>query len=86
MSGAWGRGSTRAWRKTRKSVLDRDGHRCQLMLGGCTTIATHAHHLDGKAAGDNPDRIVAACEHCNLVTGDPAAPGHDPEHVQRTAW
>lgn len=30
MSRAWKVGSTRAWRRIRAAVLDRDGHRCQL--------------------------------------------------------
>lgn len=68
MSKSWEAGSTRAWRRTRARVLARDGYTCQVRLPGCTTRATHAHHLDGKAHGDNPARIVAACEHCNLTT------------------
>ncbi len=84
MSGAWGKGSTRRWRAIRKRVLDRDGWRCQVQLPGCQTIADCVHHLDGKAAGDNPDRCVASCTPCNLTIGDPG--GQDPEHVQRTAW
>ena len=87
MSGAWGKGSTRAWRKLRKAVLDRDGWRCQLRIDGiCTVIADCVHHLDGKAMGDDKDRLVAACTPCNLAVGDPAGHGQDPEHVQRTTW
>jgi 5-methylcytosine-specific restriction endonuclease McrA len=87
MSGAWGKGSTRAWRNLRLKILRRDGYRCQLRIPDtCTTIADCVHHLDGKAAGDDPDRLVASCTPCNLHTGDPAGRGHDPEHVSRTAW
>lgn len=83
MSKSWEGGSTRAWRRTRALVLRRDGHACQLALPGCTHRATHAHHLDGKAAGDDPARIVAACEHCNLSTGEPTT---YPDPAPRTRW
>jgi len=96
----WENGSTRKWRKLRKLILERDRYRCQLNLPpacdctirgckrfhGCTTIATVAHHLDGKAIGDDPARVVAACQACNLQVGDPAKGGHDPEPRQATAW
>lgn len=87
----WEGGSTWAWRKLRRQVLDRDRWRCQLTIPGtCTTIADCAHHLDGKASGDNPARIVAACTPCNLHVGDPARSGgggaRDPDPVPRTSW
>lgn len=97
----WANGSTRTWRKKRRRVLERDRYRCQLRLPaacdctirgcrrfhGCTTIATHVHHLDGKALGDDESRLVAACAACNLHVGDPAkGGGGDPEPARRTAW
>lgn len=84
MSGAWGAGSTRRWRRIRAAVLARDNHRCQLGLEGCATVADCVHHLDGKAAGDRMDRLVAACTPCNLKVGDPT--GADPEPTPRTDW
>lgn len=85
MSGAWGKGSTRAWRKLRAQILARDGYRCQLKIPGtCKTLATCVHHLDGKAMGDDPARLVASCTPCNLAVGDPTA--HDPSPQPRTAW
>lgn len=88
----WEGGSTRAWRKIRAAVLKRDGYICQLRLepdkkahfDGCTHKATHAHHLDGKAMGDDPNRIVAACAACNQRIGDPTR--LDPEHEPHTRW
>lgn len=80
----WQGGSTRAWRKTRARVLDRDGHACQLRLPGCTGQATHVHHVIGKSAGDNEAQLVAACAHCNLQVGDPTH--HDPLPQPRTQW
>lgn len=64
-------------------VLIRDQYLCQVRLPGCTVRANHAHHLDGKASGDDPARIVAACEHCNLATGEPTG---DPTPTPRTRW
>ncbi len=87
MSKGWEGGSTRGWRKIRLAVLQRDHYVCQLRINGvCTYRADCAHHLDGKALGDSPDRCVASCTPCNLHVGDPAGRGSDPEHVQRTAW
>lgn len=93
-SRGWVGGSTRAWRKTRLLVLERDGYLCQLRLPGewtvvvdgetqtrrCTELATQVHHLDGKAAGDDPDRCVAACRNCNLKVGDPTGAHHHRPH------
>lgn len=77
MSKRWVSGSTRAWRKVRTQVLERDAHRCQLRLPGCTTLATQVHHLTAReASGDNPAALVAACRSCNLRVGDPTR--HDP--------
>lgn len=85
MSKAWSAGSTRAWRRVRAAVLARDGHRCQLKLPGCTTIADSAHHtLAREISGDNPDHLVAACTPCNLHVGDPRR--HDPPPRPHTTW
>jgi hypothetical protein len=45
----------------------------------------HAHHTRGKAFGDDPRWIVAACKACNLHIGDPAK-GADPRPEPRTRW
>lgn len=85
MSKSWTGGSTRSWRITRAAVLARDGHRCQLRLDGCTTVATQAHHLLGReVAGDDPEHLVASCASCNLRTGNPRAA--DPKPTPRTRW
>lgn len=82
----WSKGSTRGWRRTRAAVLVRDGHRCQLRLQGCTTIATQVHHTHGRGVtGDDPQFLVAACEWCNLSTGDPTRTP-DPAPTPRTRW
>lgn len=84
MSKGWEGGSTRAWRRVRRHVLERDGYLCRLKLDGCTTRATHVHHLAGKGAGDDPANLVAACQHCNLKVGDPTK--HDPDPIPWTGW
>lgn len=86
MSRSWARGSTRAWRRTRALVLERDGWECQLRLPGCTYVATHVHHTLGRErTGDDPQFLVGACEHCNLATGDPTKVPDPPPHP-RTRW
>lgn len=86
MSSAWAKGSTRAWRRTRRQVLARDGFLCQLRLEGCTTTATHVHHTHGRTTtGDDPAHLVAACAHCNLKVGDPTQ-HPDPAPRPRTRW
>jgi len=84
VSKSWESGSTRAWRRVRRAVLERDRYRCQLQLPGCTTRATHAHHTKGKAMGDDPAHLVAACSSCNLATGDPTR--HDPDPRPWVGW
>jgi 5-methylcytosine-specific restriction endonuclease McrA len=86
VSGAWGKGSTRAWRKTRAYVLDRDKWRCQVRGPGCTVYADQVHHLYGKAQGDDPAGLVASCQACNLAVGDPNQGTRDPDPRPGTLW
>lgn len=89
MSQAWQGGSTRAWRKTRARVLQRDGHTCQLRLPRvCIGTAEHVHHTHGRAiTGDNDAYLVAACAPCNLKIGDPTRPAiADPRPRTYTPW
>lgn len=71
---SWGQGSTRATRRVRGQVLDRDEHVCQLMLKGCTVHATEAHHIQGlqgqrRSEATDPDSMIAVCSPChNQVT------------------
>lgn len=69
MPGGW-RGSDRAerlpadWPLLRMTVLQRDGHTCQLQMDGCTTVATEADHIH---RGDDhaPTNLQAACAWCH---------------------
>jgi len=84
-SRSWPAGSTRAYRKARDRVLERDGHRCQLRYDGCLGKATDAHHtVDRAVAGDDPGKMVAACHPCNVKAGDPR--NTDPPPQGRTRW
>ena len=89
----WPAGSTHQWRKTRKTVLDRDRYRCQLTIPAvCTVIADCVHHTGDRAVtGDNPAYLVAACTPCNQHVGDPVrarggGAARDPDPVPRTSW
>jgi hypothetical protein len=76
----WKGGSTRAWRKVRLAVLNRDQWRCQLQIPGiCTTRATHVHHVRGKQHGDDPAYLLSSCQACNLHIGDPERMEADPD-------
>lgn len=94
MSNGWQTGSTRAWRKLRLLVLNRDGWRCQLQLPAwgpgpnqrCQTTADCAHHTRGRTTtGDDPRYLVAACTPCNLKAGDPTR-DTEPTPQPRTRW
>ena len=65
-------GSSRAWRKVRAHVLDRDGHTCQIGWPGCTVHATHVDHIVPVVHGgtDGEHNLRAACARCNLSRGD----------------
>jgi hypothetical protein len=59
------------WQAVRRLVLERDGHRCQLMCSTkCQGVATHCDHivdvLDGGARLD-PANLRAACRSCNIA-------------------
>jgi hypothetical protein len=97
VSTAWANGSTRAWRLVRSAVLARDSYLCRAHTDGwcakanratsheCTELADQAHHTRGKAFGDDPAHIVAACKTCNLHIGNPAETV-DPQPEPRTRW
>jgi 5-methylcytosine-specific restriction endonuclease McrA len=90
MSKSWEGGSTRRWRTLRTAILVRDGNRCRLKIAGVcvgTSSPMHVHHLDGKARGDDPTRLIAACAPCNLHEGEPTSVNEvDPPCVPITRW
>lgn len=72
---ARGEGSTRAWRRARAKVLDRDDHRCRIRIPGvCVGHATEVHHVVGIAEtrtrrrdATDPEQCIAACPPCHAV-------------------
>lgn len=91
-SRSWPNGSTRAYRKARDHVLDRDGWTCQLCgkpidrrLRSRHPMSGSAHHTGDRAlTGDNPRHMVAAHLLCNQQAGDPRKT--DPTPTGRTQW
>lgn len=67
-------GSTRAWRRLRAHVLERDGHRCQRLVRvgdewvKCNAPATHAGHIVARVLGgkDTESNLQAECAMHNL--------------------
>src|SRR4051794_7028749 len=76
-TGPWAGGSTRAWRKLRAEVLERDGHVCQVLLVCDGAPATHVDHVIPRIRGgqDTPENCRAACAPCNLARGADAREG-----------
>ena len=77
------------WRAVRLFVLDRDGYRCRIRLGGCTDTATTVDHIvtvEHGGAWLDPLNLRAACQHCNSVRGNktrgrPDADASGPAHL-----
>lgn len=89
-------GSTRAWRRVRLLVLERDGWRCQLPAdagaGLCLAWASHVDHITARVHGgtDAPANLRAACARHNLARGagdkDNQPPATPPQQPFRSAW
>lgn len=57
-----------AWPRIRRTILDRDGHRCQIKLVGCLGAASCVDHIVPTLLGGawyDPDNLRAACAPCN---------------------
>ena len=60
----------------RQAIFDRDGHRCQIRLAGCTGAAEHVDHITPAFLGGawfDPDNLRAACKFCNLARSNPSS-------------
>lgn len=65
------RGSTRAWRRVRAAVLERDGHVCQVQLvcdGATATVVDHIRPVI-EGGSDDPTNLRASCQPCNARRG-----------------
>jgi 5-methylcytosine-specific restriction protein A len=65
-------GNRWVWSKTRRLVLARDGHRCQLRIPGiCTVTATEVDHIRPRAVGggDELENLRSVCRPCHLSRG-----------------
>ena len=63
-------GSTRRWRRIRAWVLNRDGHRCQVLVDPDTGAVVESPRPATEPAG--PDDVAwlrATCPHHNLTRG-----------------
>jgi 5-methylcytosine-specific restriction endonuclease McrA len=75
---------TAAWRRIRRLILERDGHRCTLELPGCQGVATQVDHVVPRRFGgtDEPANLRASCARCNRRRGD----GTEPVAEVASAW
>lgn len=73
-------GSTRRWRRIRAYVLDRDGHRCQVLLDptgesgtpcrhGCCHVVESPRPATPPTGPDDLAWLRATCPHHNLTRG-----------------
>ena len=70
--------STRACRRVRQIVLERDEHVCRY----CGALASHVDHIRLRRLGgtDSPVNLVAACARCNLRKRGKALRGGRSDH------
>lgn len=85
--GGWANGSTSAWKRVRKFVLARDGHRCQLPVtaAGDYDLAADlvARTAPMPANPDDPSNLRAACARHNMQRGDGSGRRYQP---RPTRW
>jgi hypothetical protein len=68
---------TQRWKRQRKTVLDRDGHECQIRGPRCSGVGTEVDHIVPHALGGDDDlgNLRAACRPCNAGLGSRARAG-----------
>lgn len=61
------------WKRVRRVVLERDGHRCQIAGPNCTGHADQVDHITPVELGGawfDLDNLRAACRRCNVGAGN----------------
>jgi hypothetical protein len=59
---------TARWKRTRRLVLDRDGHHC--VVCGSTRNLVGGHRIPPDRGGtDNPSNLICLCQSCNVAQG-----------------
>lgn len=61
------------WPAIRRTILERDGHTCQIRRPGCTVRATQVDHIVGLEQGGapyDPRNLRASCRSCNVGKGN----------------
>lgn len=63
--------NTSAWKRTRRTVLERDGGECQIGGRGCRYEATEVDHIVPVNLGGDSSlgNLRAACRPCNAALG-----------------
>lgn len=65
----WQGGNRWAWSRQRLRILERDGHRCTVILRDgtrCTGTPLEVHHMDGgPVIGVDDERLVTVCRRHN---------------------
>jgi 5-methylcytosine-specific restriction endonuclease McrA len=74
---SYGQGSTRAWRRVRAAVLQRDNYRCQLRYAGCTSFADQVDHITNvaslgvrRADAIDPNMCQSTCSYCHRIKSE----------------
>lgn len=62
-------GSTRRWRRIRAYVLERDGHRCQVLLDPAGVVVESPRPATVPTGPDDLAWLRATCPHHNLTRG-----------------
>ncbi len=57
------------WSAMRTAVAKRSAGRCEARWDGCTILAAHVHHikLRSQGGGDEPENLLAVCNHCHTM-------------------
>jgi 5-methylcytosine-specific restriction endonuclease McrA len=79
--------SSSAWQRTRKAVLNRDGHVCMIRGPRCRGVATTVHHRIPSSQAPHlffaSENLVAACTACNYGGGSRARADNERRRIEQ---